>query len=135
MLSLFQGDLPDMSPHGEHRIKVPVEQIVGDDSSKCNLYYVKDYYSKSEVQYIRIVLVKENQTEEKKWCDKNFYRIKQKNDVLKLCKSGKMRCVKAYNREDRSKLYTEVFVVGNVEDLDKKEAKWDMVRDIGRGSF
>ena len=129
------GGLPTISPYGEHRIKIPVEEIIGDDVDECNLYFESDY-EHGGVRYVRIVLVKDHQERAKKWCDKNLHSIDRDNNILKLTKRGELKCVVSYDYKDENpKLYTEVFVVGDVEDLEEKEAEWDKVRVTGRGSY
>ena len=81
---------------------------------------IESDYKIRGVRYVRIVLVKDHQERAKKWCDKNFHSIDHNNNILKLTKYGRLKCVVSYDSTDRSKLYTEVFVVGDVENLDDK---------------
>ena len=81
---------------------------------------IESDYKIRGVRYVRIVLVKDHQERAKKWCDKNLHSIDHNNNILKLTKHGRLKCVVSYDSTDRSKLYTEVFVVGDVENLDDK---------------
>ena len=81
---------------------------------------IKSDYKITGVRYVRIVLVKDHQERAKKWCDKNLHSIDHNNNILKLTKHVRLKCVVSYDSTDRSKLYTEVFVVGDVENLDDK---------------
>ena len=83
-------------------------------------WLLQSYYKIRGVRYVRIVLVKDHQERAKKWCDKNLHSIDHNNNILKLTKHGRLKCVVSYDSTDRSKLYTEVFVVGDVENLDDK---------------
>ena len=52
-----------------------------------------------------------------------------------LTDSGSMKCVKTFKRHEQ-KLSTEVFVVGDIDNLDKQKAEWpEEVAETGRGTF
>ena len=131
--SLFQHRLPDRSPYGTDRVKIPVEYLVQDDT---HLFY-NSWHSittgRNKVHYIILVLVdKLEYPKEFKYCSEKLKELNiKRNHILKLNK--KKRQYKCYHSESFREFnpYIEILVVGDVE-LTSDGISWDSVTETGR---
>ena len=127
--TLYKGDLPDQSPYGEYRVAVPIQHIVRNVKDWALFFERAHHYGK--VQYVRMVLVKKSKSKYD-WCKHNLQPVDiGGNGVLEW--DGDVECVKASKKSDDkyryTNIYTEVFVVGDVLNLEK--CKWGEVYNTG----
>ena len=63
MASLFRGRLPDQSPYGDQRVKIPLRKLCSDLDDWKLFFESAHYFETKKSQYIRLVLVKSDDTE------------------------------------------------------------------------
>ena len=129
MASLFQGRLPDQSPYGDQRVKIPLRKLCS-DVDDWKLFFESAYYFETKKpQYIRLVLVKSNDTDSIKWLAENTKQLDIKtNNVFKIDTAG----ASIMANQPEPYVYIEVLVVGDI-DLSGVGACYDKIKDIGRG--
>lgn len=123
--SLFQGCLPDISPHGTERIKIPIGDFLHDNT---RLFYNSSHTtntSSDNVNYAVLVLVKEDHPDFQFCKDKLAPLDMRNNRFLKLNKENKV--YECYPNQADFRFYITVFVVGDVELPNKEEQDWDTV--------
>ena len=96
-------------------------------NATCTLKALKPMYATSELYWLRLI-----KRELRSGVMKIFALL---TTTTTLTDSGSMKCVKTFKRHEQ-KFYTEVFVVGDIDNLDKKKAEWPKeVAETGRGTF
>lgn len=124
-LSKRDPSLPDSSPYGKERIKLPIAECV---DSHTHLFYNSHHYSKDRVCYANLVLVSKNDTEYA-FCQANLIKLEMTaNQLLKLdFQQNEFK----YCDPSEFSLWVDVFMVGDMSLTDTNH-DWDTVIDTGR---
>ena len=124
-LSKYGYSLPDSSPFGTERIKIPITEFA---NSKIHLFYNSHHSTQTTVYYVILVLIKESDSKYQ-YCKDHMIELDMKaNPILRL---DFEREKFEYCHPIGFSLWVEVFVVGNVP-LANVSHSWDKVADTGR---
>ena len=117
--------LPDSSPFGTERIKIPITEFA---SSKIHLFYNSHHNTQSTVYYVILVLVKESDPKYE-YCKERMIELDlESNPILRL---DFQRNKFEYCHPIEFSLWVEIFVVGDIPLTDITHS-WDKVTDTGR---
>ena len=126
--SLYEYRLPDKSPYGTERIKIPVGDFLHENT---RLFYNSKHTtntSAGNVNYAILVLVNKDHPDFQ-FCEDNLSPLDMRNNMfLRLNKENKM--YECYPNRADFKFYITVFVVGDVELQKKEEQEWDTVEQF-----
>ena len=117
--------LPDRSPFGTERIKIPITEF---SSSRIHLFYNSHHKTQNTVYYVILVLIKESDPKYQYCKDRMIELDMESNRILRL---DFQRNKFEYCHPFGFSLWLEVFVVGNIQ-LGDISHSWDKVTDTGR---
>lgn len=117
--TLFNRDLPDRSPHGNCRNKIPVEHFLSHKS--CLFYNSSRLDQNNGIYYVTLVLADNDHS----FCKNKLEKLDMKNNsFLRIDQSkGTYHCFSNQKCFRSFKLYVDVFVVGHVKLPEEQE--WD----------
>ena len=117
--------LPDTSPFGTERIKIPITEFA---SSEIHLFYNSHHNTKTTVYYVILVLIKESDPKYQYCKDHMIELDMESNHILRLdFQQNKFE----YCHPIGFSLWLEVFVMGDIP-LAGISHSWDKVTDTGR---
>ncbi|XP_033730065.1 uncharacterized protein LOC117319342 [Pecten maximus] len=112
--TLYNGDLPNISPYGKERMKISIKSVISQLGGKISLYHGKDSTVKTN-KYVRLMVVKEG---DKFDCLKHMEKLDPKdNNWLKFISDTECQVAKRPN-------WVEVFCPYTI---DIKDGDWDTV--------
>ena len=128
--TLYRGALPDQSPYGRRRIKIPCQTLLESiDEPVLYLESLHSYESSPNIQYVRLILLDRNSSDFQ-FCNKHcIYLDMVHNPFLSLDVAKKeYRCVRnaAWSKPN---VWVEVLVVGDVHLI-----HFDRVKEAPRSS-
>ena len=129
--TLFDGDIPTQSPHGDKQVSIPVEHFLsGNPHLFYNTYNVED--GDPPIHYVMLVLVKESDRDEFSFCEKNLVELSMEDNSFLMIDHSEKRyeCFSNSSCYHQFKMYVEVFVIGDVEV--PKSAFWKDVICTGK---
>ncbi|XP_067675493.1 phytanoyl-CoA hydroxylase-interacting protein-like [Haliotis asinina] len=121
-VTLWNGDLPTISPYGDTRVVVPLERLF-DDSARL---YFADFYcmrGQRDNHYVTLVLTKKG-TKADRFCRQNLIPLKKRRNMFLRMKE------RTYKTLRKNNVWVEVFYTDKV---DISGLELDQTDVIGRG--
>ncbi|OWF37317.1 uncharacterized protein LOC110440301 [Mizuhopecten yessoensis] len=115
--TLFNGILPNQSPYGEERVKIPIENVFSQLGGKVNIYQGKNAFVSGNT-YVRLMLVKEGDNFA---CLEHMEKLNLKDNVFLKCISESQFQV------PKRPIWVETFVP---YEIDISEGEWDKVNKL-----
>ncbi|XP_021338908.1 uncharacterized protein LOC110440262 [Mizuhopecten yessoensis] len=110
--TLYNGDLPNISPYGKERVRLPIDKLLRQLGGKVNVYRGKDAQVNTN-KYIRLMLVKEGDYFD---CLEHMEKLNfEDNDLLKFISDSEFEVAKRPNWVEIACPY----------EVDVTEGEWD----------